>query len=114
MKYVVVIALAVGLALLGGAAMGAQDGTRKATLTLTSGAPVTIRGTRFVPGERVRLSVTDARTRTRRVTASSAGAFVVQFPFAFDRCNGLIVMAVGSEGSRAALKRGELLCPPRL
>jgi hypothetical protein len=114
MRYAVVIALAAGVALLGGIAIGAPDGTRKATLKMTSGTPVTIRGARFVPGERVRISVSDARTRTRRVTANTAGVFVAEFPIAFDRCNGLIVSAVGSEGSRATLKRPELLCPPRL
>jgi hypothetical protein len=114
MRYAIVIALAAGLALLGSAANGAGDATGKATLKLTRGAPLTVRGTHFVPGERVRLVVSSERQTTRRVTANGAGAFTAQFPLAYDRCNGLIILAVGSEGSRAGLKRPELLCPPSL
>jgi hypothetical protein len=114
MRYAVVIALAAGLALLGSSANGAGDATGKATLKLIRGAPVTVRGTHFEAGERVRLVASSEGQRTRRVTASTAGAFVAQFPFAFDRCNGLIIQAIGSDGSRATLKQPELLCPPRL
>jgi hypothetical protein len=118
MRYAIAIALAASaVGILGAAANGAPDGvTRKATLKLTRSAPLTVRGSRFVPRERVRVSVSGSREATRRVTASAAGAFVVQFAtFTFDRCNaGLSVVAVGSEGSRAGLKLPEMLCPPPL
>jgi hypothetical protein len=108
-----VIALALSLTLLGSSASGAQ--TRgKATLKLTGGAPLTVRGTQFAPAERVRVAVV-GEGLVRRVTASGQGVFVVRFAnMSYDRCNGLIVLAVGSDGSRAVLKRPELYCPPRL
>jgi hypothetical protein len=117
MRYAIAIALAAStVGLLSAAATGAGDTTRKATLKLTRSAPLTVRGTRFVPRERVRVSVSGAGQATRRVTASGGGAFVVQFAtFSFHRCNaGLVVVAVGSEGSRAGLKLPEMLCPPPL
>lgn len=115
MRYAIVIALAAGLALLGSAANGAGEARGKATLKLTRGAPLTVRGTQFVPGERVRLTVSGARKTSRRVAANGTGAFTAQFAFTFDRCGGgLMVLAVGSEGSRAGIKLPEMLCPPRL
>jgi hypothetical protein len=114
MRYAFVIAFAVGLALLGSAATGAGEARGKATLKLTKGAPLTIRGSHFVPRERVRLRVTSGDQATRRVTANGTGGFVAQFQLDFDRCNGLLVRAIGSEGSDAALKSPELMCPPRL
>jgi hypothetical protein len=108
-----VIALALSFALLGSSASGAQN-RGKATLKLTRGAPLTVRGTQFVPAERVRVAVVGEGLQ-RRVTASGRGAFLVSFTnISYDRCDGLIVIAVGSDGSRAVLKRPEVFCPPRL
>jgi hypothetical protein len=109
----VIAAAALSLAVFGSAASGGESGGKPA-LKLVRGAPLTLRGTRFVSGERVRVSASSGRTSTRRVNANGSGLFVVRFPFGYDRCNGLLVTAVGSDGSRATLKRPELLCPPRL
>lgn len=112
-----VVWLAVALALLGLAAGGRERSEARgaATLKLARGAPLTLRGERFVPGEHVRVTVKSERTAAKRVTASSSGVFVVRFRgVAYDRCHGLVAVAVGSRGSRATLKRPELLCPPRL
>ena len=114
MKVFLIIAIALSLALFGSAAAGGGESGGKPTLKLVRGAPLTLRGAKFVSGERVRVSASSERTSTRRVSASGSGLFVVRFPFGYDRCNGLLVTAVGSEGSRATLKRPELLCPPRL
>lgn len=116
MRYAVAITVAAALTLAGSAASGAGDASRKATLRLASGTPLTVRGLYFAPRERVRLSVSGGQQARRRVTANAVGSFVAQFAFDYDRCNRLVVLAVGSEGSRAGLKRPELklLCPPRL
>jgi hypothetical protein len=76
--------------------------------------PLTLRGTRFSARERVRVSVSTSVSAASRVTATRAGSFVVSFPgLSYDRCNGLLAVAVGSEGSRARLT-AQPLCPPRL
>jgi hypothetical protein len=105
------ITLAVVLvALVPTAAAGERDLTGKPALTLARAAPLTLRGTHFQPAERVRIAVSGVRTK--RVTADGAGTFSVGYPsVTYDRCNGLIARAVGSEGSRATLKRPELQCP---
>jgi hypothetical protein len=50
------------------------------------------------------------------VVVDDKGSFVLRFAgIAVDRCNGLTVTAVGSGGSRAALKLPpQPLCPPTL
>ena len=113
MRIAAVVIAAFGLALLG---VGASEGeSRKgATLKFAKGVPLTLRGAHFLPRERVRVTVTSELKRTKLVTASATGTFVVSFQAAFDRCNGLLALAIGSQGSRARLKMPQLGCPPRL
>lgn len=103
------VALGLAGAVLGSAAIDGES-RQKATLKL-SGAPLTLRGAHFRPNERVRVTVTSMLRRTRQVTASPAGVFVVRFAGAQDRCSGLVALAVGARGSRAALKLPPLGCP---
>jgi hypothetical protein len=72
-------------------------------------------GSRFAKRERVHVTVTTGSERAaKRVVASRRGTFVVSFPSVeYDRCNSLFGRAVGSEGSRAALKLPQPQCPPR-
>lgn len=72
-----------------------------------------MRGTGFVPGENVRVTVLEALPGkvTRRVTADANGTFVVRLNAAVDRCNGYTVTAVGDKGSRASYRPPQLLCP---
>lgn len=116
MRTALVIALALSLALFGSAASGGGGvSSGKATLKLVRGAPLTLQGAQFVPGERVRVSAVSEQRQTKRVIANRRGVFVVGFPqVTYDRCNGLIALAVGSRGSRASLKRPQPLCPPPL
>lgn len=116
MRTVLVIGLALSLALFGSAAGGGGVSSGKATLKLVRDAPLTLRGARFVPGERVRVTAVGEQRQTKRVIANRRGLFVVGFPNVdYDRCNGgLVAFAVGSQGNRAGLKQPQLLCPPRL
>jgi hypothetical protein len=116
MRTPLVIALALSLGLLGTAASGGgETSSGKATLKLQRTAPLTLRGARFVPAERVVVSVRGNRRQTKRVTANDRGVFVVTFPrVTYDRCDALRALAVGSRGSRAGLKTPPLLCPPSL
>lgn len=116
MRNSLVIALSLAVLAVGSAAAGGdREASTKAKLKLTRGTPLTLRGTQFAPGERVRV-VAVARTRiTKRLNAGEGGAFVVRFPELWvDRCEGFSVFAVGARGSRASLKSPEVYCPPRL
>jgi hypothetical protein len=77
-------------------------------VTMSSTA-VVVRGSSFRSLERVRVSVTMATMRTKRVLASSAGRFSVVFDgLQGDRCSGGVVRATGSRGSIVVAK-----IPPR-
>jgi hypothetical protein len=103
------------LALLPASAGAEQAVAGKPALRLASASPLKVRGLRFQPAERVRVRVLGEHKATKRVTANVRGSFVVGFQdISFDRCNAPSVVAVGSQGSRAALKQPEPLCPPRL
>lgn len=94
---------------------GAPDSTSKRTarIHLVSTVPVKVRGTGFVAGERVRVTAISEWRRVKRVVATRAGGFTAGFAGAsYDRCNGLLVTAVGSEGSLARFKLPQPLCPP--
>jgi hypothetical protein len=110
----VVVACALGLAMLLGSAATGGESRSKATLKLADRAPLTLRGADFGPSERVRVTLSGEVTRTKRVTASRAGTFVVRFEAGSDRCSAKIARAVGARGSRAALKLLPLGCPPTL
>jgi len=86
----------------------------KARLRLLDPAPVTVRGTGFAAGERVSVSVRGLGGLTRKsVTAGRRGGWTATFRNrAYDRCGGLIVVAVGNRGSRAGLRLPPGLCPP--
>jgi hypothetical protein len=112
-----VIAVIIGCTLiLSGTAAAAQresDTKRTAALRLVKGKPLVVRGARFHAGEHVRLTARSGEETRRGVArAGRAGAFVETFNMAFDRCNGLFVIAVGNEGSRARLKLPATYCPP--
>jgi hypothetical protein len=108
-----VVAAAIALFLAG---LGAgSTSTRHASLHLVRPAPLQLVGMGFRARERVRVVASAARAReTRHVRASRRGAFVVTFSLAPGHCSGLRVVAVGSAGSRALLKRAPLpACMPK-
>ena len=91
-------------------------GKRPAVLKLAGAHPVSLRGGKFLAGERVTVAAHSAGVkRSRVVTAGAAGAFVARFAnLPFDRCQGFLAVARGARGSEARLKLPELMCPPRL
>jgi hypothetical protein len=98
----------------GAAAHGTAAG--KAKLRVMSSSPLKVKGTGFASGERVLVRVRGKGTFMRkRATASRSGVWVLSFPgLVRERCSGLIVTAVGSQGSRAGMKLPQPLCPPPL
>ncbi len=84
--------------------------TRQAHLVPTSGNPLRVRGTGFVPGERVQIKVTAGSKRVgRKLRASTRGSFVVTFK-RVRACEGPTVVARGSRGSRASFTISEIAC----
>jgi hypothetical protein len=77
----------------------------KPHLRLLDRTPVTLKGTYFRAGERVRVTVTTTETQTRVLRASRLGSFTAQFEnVTVGRCGGLAVRAVGARGAQATLK----------
>lgn len=78
--------------------------------------PLTVRGVRFEPRERVRLTVTHTTgvTSGKYVRARWSGRFTAFFStLEVDRCaGGLTARARGQLGSRATAKLPQLQCPP--
>jgi hypothetical protein len=106
---------AVVLTLVPASAAADHAASGKAKLQIVQGGTLVVRGTNFVPGERVRVRVVVGRTLTKRTTADHRGTFTVRFRTSYDRCSsGLFATAAGNRGSQARVNRPELMCPPRL
>jgi hypothetical protein len=83
-----------------------------ARVRLTNASPATVRGTGFVPGERVRVTVDARTTVTRRVLAGPAGGFVARFQTVIlSWCTAYVVRAVGSTGDTAIIRVRAPECP---
>ena len=83
------------------------------SLTLLDRAPIVLRGRSFVPGERVRVTVSTTVRRTRDLRAGSRGGFVVRFTgLIVPRCGGFIARARGSSGDLATMKIPLPACQP--
>jgi hypothetical protein len=85
--------------------------TRRAVLIARSVTPFRVNGTRFLPGERVRVTVTPTGgpRLVKRVTASRRGTFMLVFA-GVHVCAGVGGKAVGSRGSRAAFSLSAIMC----
>jgi hypothetical protein len=108
---VAVLAVALALVTSAGAA-GAEPSLRFFGLD-----PVKVRGSHFVPGEQVRLTLrAGAAMRVRSATASARGSFAVTFGRLRekDRCSGSVaVTAVGARGNRASYRLPAMACPTK-
>lgn len=114
MKAFAALTVALAFALPAATRVHASTAERTAVLRLATAHPVAFRGSSFLAGERVGVVVsTKARVRTRAVTASRAGTFLVRFVgMPFDRCDGLVAVARGARGSFATYKLPRPACPP--
>jgi hypothetical protein len=93
------------------ASRSAPRATARAVLKPIAGTPFRVRGSRFRPNERVRVTVTPTgRTGiVRRVRASRRGTFVLAFR-GLQACQGVHGAARGSRGSRAAFQFSSVRC----
>jgi hypothetical protein len=84
---------------------------RRAVLVARSTTPFRVAGSRFLPGERVRVTVTPTGGAgiVRHVTASRGGTFLLGFP-SVHVCAGVAGRAVGARGSRAAFSLSAIMC----
>jgi hypothetical protein len=113
MKRALITMLVLGVAVIA-LASGSLAGlsSLKPTLRLTDGAPLTVRGTHFRAGERVRVTAVSLGSTTGRTTAGRGGSFVIRLSIKYNRCSGLTVFARGAKGSRAVIKRPAMNCRP--
>ena len=105
-------ALGVAIALLllsGSAALGSGRG---ANLSITDRDPLTIRGARFAPGERVKLLVTGQGLLVRSVRAGPRGGFTTVLRMTLGRCDAVVVQAIGNRGHRAQVDITQTACAP--
>jgi hypothetical protein len=114
-KALVALTLAVGLLLPSAARVHASTPERTASLRLVGTHPISLRGSRFLSGERVNVvAASQGRRGSRAVTATPGGTFTVGFgSMPFDRCQGFVAVARGARGSFAVYKLPDLMCPPR-
>ena len=73
----------------------------KPTILFGPLAPLTVRGIRFEPRERVTLTLDGGRRGVERVVATRLGGFSATFEVRLVRCRTVTVRATGSQGSRA-------------
>ena len=68
--------------------------------------PLVVRGTAFRPYERVKLILSADVAAGKTLKASGAGRFTTRFrAVSVGRCEGFVLQAFGSRGSRAKLER---------
>jgi subtilisin family serine protease len=113
MKRAVISLLVLGVAAVAvaSASLAGIRGARP-VLRLTDGAPLTVRGTHFRAGESVRITAMSLGNAVGRTSAGPGGSFVMRLAIKYNRCSGLTVVARGSKGSRAAIKRPAMDCRP--
>jgi hypothetical protein len=89
----------------------APEAAARAVLAPVAGTPFRVRGSRFRPSERVRVTVTPAGRAgiVRRIRASRRGTFVLAFR-GLQACRGVHGTARGSRGSRAAFQFSSVRC----
>ncbi|MBA2740994.1 MAG: hypothetical protein H0U46_03180 [Actinobacteria bacterium] len=87
--------------------------SERAKLAITDRQPLAVRGSGFVPGERVHVTAAAGRNDDVRVVANWDGAFVARFSFAVPRCGRAWVRATGAKGTHARLSlRNVIACVP--
>lgn len=103
-----------GIAVSGAAGESSAPCAGAAELRLVDSDPVTLTGSRFCAGEKVRVRArTGAVKRARRRQADDGGSFTVQFPgIDYDPCTSALWASARSDGElRARFKRPRKMCP---
>ena len=103
------------LALLAVGAGTGSAGPASPSLRVLDRQPLVVGGAGFRASERVRLTGTHGRRAiAARATAGRGGRFTIRLrDLALTRCGpSLMLLAVGSSGSRAGLKTPAAVCPP--
>ena len=92
----------------------AAAATRSAHVSVSSLSPVTVRGSSFKPGERVRVTLSaDGGTHAKTVTAGVRGGLKATFVgVSIGSCEAYAVRAKGNRGSTAFLKVIPECAPP--
>ncbi|MGE5273032.1 MAG: hypothetical protein ACM3QU_04565 [Verrucomicrobiota bacterium] len=85
-----------------------------AVLRAVGTAPLTVRGARFLPSERVTVRVlVPGPVRVHVIRASAGGTFTTTFTaVSLRRCARYVILARGSKGSSATLRRIFPACSP--
>jgi hypothetical protein len=85
----------------------------RAHLALMSRNPITVRGSGFKPGVRVRLTLTAGQSETRHPRASAQGSFTTRFgTVVVDSCTPFSVSAVVNHQVVAVLRPAKPECAP--
>jgi hypothetical protein len=74
----------------------------KPSIAVTRVTPLTVRGSGFVPGERVKVVAREPAVYQKTVTAGRRGRFAAIFRVAAGKCVRIRVVATGNKGSRAS------------
>ena len=86
-----------------------QPQHERARLLPVGQQPLRVKGTGFVPGERVRLTLGGGTGLGRTVRAGGNGSFTVVFRDV-DACDSVTAEARGSKGSRASFNFSQIAC----
>jgi hypothetical protein len=79
----------------------------RAQLAPAGQKPLTVKGTGFQPGEKVRVTANGGKTTT--TVADSSGTFGARLP-GVNSCDSLTVVATGSKGSHAEFNLSQIVC----
>ena len=71
------------------------------TIDVTRIIPITVKGTGFKAGERVKVVVRSPAVHRKTVTASRRGRFTAAFRASTGKCSAIHALATGNKGSRA-------------
>jgi hypothetical protein len=95
------VAFGLGCGTSSGADRAPEQRMAKPQLFVQELYPLTVRGVRFKPGERVTVSVDGGRRGARSMRAGDRGRFTARFFVTIPRCQTVTIRAVGGRGSRA-------------
>jgi hypothetical protein len=72
------------------------------TIDVTRIIPITVKGSGFKAGERVKVVVRSPAVHRKTVTATRQGSFTAAFRSAASKCASIHALATGNKGSRAS------------